>query len=459
MYRTGACATFPLSALEGEGMRITTILFLLALFPGIGLTAEYHVAPSGSDWRGDGSAQHPWREVQKAVDRAGAGDTIIVHGGDYRPLVIERGGTEGRPLVLRSEPAHAARILGTTGHDGRNAAIHIVADHVVVEGFDLEGERRRGIVERGIRVSGFPGDLRRGVVLRNNRVRHFASQGITTSLSPGVVIEGNEVCCTLESHGIYVANSGDRPVIRGNRIHDCHKAGIQINADRYIEGGDGVISGALIERNLLYRNVLGRDSAAINLDGVVDSLIRDNLLVDNRFQGIANFIEDGARPSRGNVYLNNTLIMPAGSHHGLKFRDGSSHGVVRNNVLIDLGAEGDGLAVDGESLPGLASDHNLITRVEDSSDRRLSLSEWQARRRQDQHSLDARRWSLRALFVNPDLEHPERGDFSPRPGGPLVDAGVMHPGLGRVDLAGRPRVQGRAVDIGAYEAGASSSSP
>ena len=440
-------------------MHIVAILIPLLLFFGAAVATEFHVAPSGSDWRGDGSAQHPWREVQKAVDRAGAGDTVVVHGGVYKAFVVERGGEAGRPLVLRSVPPHAARIVGTVGHDDRNAAIHIVADHVVVEGFDLEGERRRGIVERGIRVSGFPGDLRRGVVLRNNRVRHFASQGITTSLSPGVVIEDNEVCCTLESHGIYVANSGDRPVIRNNRIHDCHKAGIQINADRYIEGGDGVISGAQVEGNLLYRNVLGRDSAAINLDGVVDSLIRDNLLVDNRFQGIANFIEDGARPSRGNVYLNNTLIMPAGSHHGLKFRDGSTHGVVRNNVLIDLGGDGDGLAVDDESLPGLDSDYNLITRIEDPSDARIALSEWQARRRQDPHSLDARRWTLQALFVNPDLAHPEQGDFHPRPGGPLVDAGARHPQLGKVDLAGQPRIQGRAVDIGAYEAGVSSANP
>jgi len=43
------------------------------------------------------------------------------------------------------------------------------------------------------------------------------------------------------------------------------------------------------------------------------------------------------------------------------------------------------------------------------------------------------------------------GDYSPKTGGPLVDAGVNYDGMAATDLAGNPRKFGKGVDIGCYE--------
>ena len=77
-------------------------------------------------------------------------------------------------------------------------------------------------------------------------------------------------------HGIYVSNSGDWPVLRANRVHDNAGAGIQLNADAS-QGGDGIITGAILEDEVIYNNGSAGGSA-INLDGVQYSTIRNNLL-------------------------------------------------------------------------------------------------------------------------------------------------------------------------------------
>ncbi len=52
---------------------------------------EYHVAKSGSD-RNNGTKENPFLTIQKAADMATAGDTITVHGGEYREWVRPRNG-------------------------------------------------------------------------------------------------------------------------------------------------------------------------------------------------------------------------------------------------------------------------------------------------------------------------------------------------------------------------------
>ena len=44
------------------------------------------------------------------------------------------------------------------------------------------------------------------------------------------------------------------------------------------------------------------------------------------------------------------------------------------------------------------------------------------------------------------------GDYTPKAGGPLVNRGANYEGMASVDLEGRPRLVGRNVDIGCYEA-------
>lgn len=59
----------------------------------------YHVATTGSD-RGDGSAASPLRTINGAAALAQAGDTVLVHGGEYREWVVpQRGGTSDQRRI------------------------------------------------------------------------------------------------------------------------------------------------------------------------------------------------------------------------------------------------------------------------------------------------------------------------------------------------------------------------
>ncbi|MEN3358005.1 MAG: hypothetical protein V7637_1987, partial [Mycobacteriales bacterium] len=59
------------------------------------MTSVLHVATSGSD-SGDGSADRPYRTINRAAELAQPGDSVVVHAGEYREWVRpRRGGLRG----------------------------------------------------------------------------------------------------------------------------------------------------------------------------------------------------------------------------------------------------------------------------------------------------------------------------------------------------------------------------
>src|SRR4030095_4384242 len=55
------------------------------------MSSEFHVATIGSD-DADGSEDRPFRTINRAADLAQPGDTVVVHGGEYREWVKPRRG-------------------------------------------------------------------------------------------------------------------------------------------------------------------------------------------------------------------------------------------------------------------------------------------------------------------------------------------------------------------------------
>ena len=115
-----------------------------------------------------------------------------------------------------------------------------------------------------------------GAIIRNNTVDNASWWGILTGFAQNVLIENNTVSNTQIQHGIYVGNSADNPIVRGNTVTNSHLCGIQLNSDAS-QGGDGIISNALLENNKLFDNGQA-GGASINFDGVNSSIIRNNLL-------------------------------------------------------------------------------------------------------------------------------------------------------------------------------------
>ena len=74
---------------------------------------SYYVdARRGNDDR-DGSKQHPWQTISRALRQCGPGETVYLRGGTYyEHVVLPRSGEEGKPLTVRSYPGELAIIDG-----------------------------------------------------------------------------------------------------------------------------------------------------------------------------------------------------------------------------------------------------------------------------------------------------------------------------------------------------------
>src|SRR5215208_6831094 len=81
-------------------------------------------------------------------------------------------------------------------------------------------------------------DTCRHVTVRGNRVDDNGRWGIFAEFCDDLVVEGNEASRSRDEHGIYLSNSGDRAVVRGNRAWGNRRCGIQLNADNNWDDDD-----------------------------------------------------------------------------------------------------------------------------------------------------------------------------------------------------------------------------
>jgi hypothetical protein len=412
-----------------DSVRLATrAVALLALLAGPARATDYWVKNGGND-AADGLTQATaWATLGHAAGLVDPGDTVRVLDGSYQGFDLRRSGTAGNPVTFRAEGT-GALITSDNGMtpDGINVEN---AAHVVIDGFVVNGRTRAGI---RVAVSDF-------VAVRNCRTGNNGVWGIFSGFANDLTIEDNETYGSVDEHGIYVSNSGDRPIIRRNHSHDNFANGIHMNGDES-QGGDGVISDALVERNVIHGNGMGGGSG-INMDGVTDSLVQNNLLYDNHASGISMYRIDGGSGSSGNVVVNNTIVQASDGRWCVNISDGSTGNTVRNNILYNLHSFRGAISIDGASRPGFASDHNaVISRFSvDGGDTVIALAAWQALG-YDAGSFVA---TPAQLFLAPG------SDFHLLPGAPAVDTGAAA-AAPSADLEGNPRPVGGGVDVGAYE--------
>ena len=237
-----------------------------------------------------------------------------------------------------------------------------------------------------------------------------------------------------------IAETG--PIIRGNVSRGNRMCGIHMNGDAS-QGGDGIISGALVENNVVFDNGSGGGSG-INCDGVQDSKIQNNLLYNNHSNGISLYRIDGAAGSIGNSVINNTIVQAADARWAVNIKNQSTSNLVVNNILFHDGSRGS-INIAADSLSGFRSDYNIVVdRFSlDDGDHFIRLAEWRSATGLDRHSQVSR---PQDVFVNL-----ESSDYHLRDGSPAIDA--ADPALApRMDIEGSPRPRGARPDAGAYEA-------
>lgn len=403
-------------------------------------SAEYFVAPGGSNV-GSGGSGAPWATLQYAANRVAPGDRVVVRAGNYKGFQLTTSGTAANPIEFFAEPGVLidTPTTGAGNQDGINLEL---ASHIIIDGFSVTGMPRAGVRSVGLanNMAGF-------VTIRNVHAYDNGRWGIFTGHVNDLLIENNETSGSNLEHGIYVSNSGDRPTIRNNATWGNHGAGIHMNGDASL-GGDGLITGALVSGNLIYGNAANLGSgfgggSGINMDGVQNSRVENNLLYDNHASGISLFMEDGAAGSSGNVVVNNTIHQASNGRWALNIQNGSTDNTVLNNVIVTQHSFRGAIDISTNSLPGFVSDYNAIASrfTTNGGDSILSLAQWQTATGQDAHSFTA---TPAQLFENWNA-----GDYRLRSDSPALNKGTAT-AAPTVDIVGTPRPAG-AIDIGAYE--------
>ncbi len=394
----------------------------------------YVVTPSGND-ANSCTQTSPCRQIRRALSLVRAGDVINVADGSYLGFTIQNlNGASGRLITIIAPGRNAVATPTTDRTDNRDNILISQSSFIA-----LDGLRSLSAPRAGLRV-----DRSNNVTVRNGVFGNNTTWGLYTNHSDDLLIEANEAYGSTTEHGIYVSNSGDRPVVRGNQVHNNNAAGIHMNAD-LSQGGDGLITGAVVENNVIYNN--GRaGGAAINMDGVQNSVVRNNILYNNHASGIAMFRIDGASGPTGNQVYHNTIDMASDGRYCLRITDTAGRNTVRNNILYTRNTSRGGLSFNtAADVTNTDSSHNIFGGAAfitpDDGVTRHTLAAWQAMG----HEANSFETSdLNALFVNPGM------DYHLRAGSPAIDRGLRLTDV-TTDFEGHNRPRGASSDIGADE--------
>ncbi len=258
-----------------------TFFALLGLLCSGGLASatDFWVGNAGND-AGPGSQAAPWRTIQRAVNAARPGDSILVMPGIYPEFVSfdGRSGTPGNPITLRAaDPGDPPLIDGSTltvpAREMRALVWINGSSHIVVQGLEIAhlASAAAGAVPIGIFVEGSG----RSVALLDNDVHHIRQTrnsargtdahaiavygtGKSVPLSD-ITIKGNLVSdCLLGSSEAVVLNGNvDGFLVEDNTVRDCNNIGIDII------GFEGVSRGKKVDRA---RNGIVRGNLVLNID-------------------------------------------------------------------------------------------------------------------------------------------------------------------------------------------------
>lgn len=417
------------------------ILLLVAL-PVAAAGTIYHVDPDGSD-SDPGTEADPWETLQHAVDAVGPGDTIVVHPGTYAGMRIETAGAPGNWITLTAAEPNSVLIdrPGPQNVHGSNVELERWGvgpiAYWVVEGLEVADAPNWGIDVRG--SSDEPA---RHIKIRKNHVHHngvaAVKTGIFFAFANDIDVVQNNSHHNGE-HGVYLSNSGDGFKVKDNRLHDNERCGLHMNGDAS-QGGDGVISDGTIEGNWIEGNG-AEGCAGINMDGVTDALIRNNVIVENHATGIAIFQQDGAVCSRRIEVVNNTIVQASDGRWGITVGTGGCRDLTFvNNVVLTRHEWRGSIELPTAGVPGLMSDYNVTSDrfSVDDGNTTISLTQWRSATGQDQHS------SI-GTVVNTLVP----ATYRPVLDGPAFDNGVETVADADADRLARPL--GATWDIGAFE--------
>ncbi len=408
------------------------------------LPANYFVSTAGLDTN-PGTNALPWLTLQKAANTVTGGDAVTVRAGDYAGFDIRDKTTSlNSQIIFQADPNVRIISRNPVTIDGINLE---GVSFITVTGFTVIGNGVDSATTNPMARAGIRTVTATNVTLTNNTVSGARYWGILTGFVDNLLIEGNSCSGSAREHGIYVGNSADNPVVRKNICFNNRGSGIQLNADRFATPGDGIITNALIDSNIVYGCGAG-GGAALNMDGVQNSRFVNNLLYNNVSTGIALFRQDGTEGSKNNVVVNNTIVQASTGRWAITIAgDGVEEctgNQVYNNVIFNRHSFRGAIDISTGSLPGFVSNYNVVISrfTTDRGNSVMNLTQWQASTGQDLNSIVS---TEAAVFFNAATN-----DYRLKVGSPAFNAGTTLQAPS-VDSIGVSRPANGSMDIGAFE--------
>ena len=390
--------------------------------------------PSSSDGN-PGTAQLPWLTIQKGINEAFAGDTVLIRSGVYSEnLAMQRSGNPGQYIVIRAYPGERPAIDGSNTSSNRLVDwTSLRPEYIVFEGLDV-----RNGAGWGIWVNGSNNIIKKCRVYDNGRIEPQAS-GIIIISADNNVIRSNQVFRNAWNGINCESTSGT--IIRNNYIYD-NSLHAGINIFPITSGVQNMEAGNDIRYNVIHGNETG-----IYMRYQQDNEIVGNLIYNNVENGI--FLHQ--HPSGPVIYEARTRIynntVAGNGLNGLRNAN-ATHLDVQNNCFVYNSARDVSYEINFSAavLAGHTLDYNSYYGDEAEvifwAGVQYELLEFRSSTVHADNGTDRN-----PLFVNRNTQNYRLLEASP-----LIDSGInLYIEGVTVDLDALPRPQGNGFDIGAYE--------
>ena len=307
-------------------LKIAYLSLLFITFPG--LSQDYWVDINAESNLENCVEVTPCSGFKKVLPKLAPGDVIYVADGIYESLLIKDiRGKISAPITIKAignnayfYPNIKSKMRDTL--EIRNSLF------ITIDGLKFVNAKRAAI-----RINNSS-----NITVKNTRIKNSLRWGIFTNHTNFISLVNNHITGPSKEHGIYISNSGDHISLIENKIFGALGCGIHMNGDLSMGGGsytsgDGIISDVFIHNNLI-EGVGKIGGGAINLDGVENIKITENIIWDVNSAGITVFKQNGAIVSRNVDVTNNIIKLNKKSRWGLIAGEGSGPIFFTNNIIV-----------------------------------------------------------------------------------------------------------------------------
>lgn len=372
-----------------------------------------------------------FKTLQEAADAAQGGDIVAVMPGSYAGFVLEEkpSAGDGRYIHFKAMGEPGDVLINQPSRIADWMILLRATHHVIIQGFNIAGSNVPGEPPSGTRAGiMLDGDFSKTgkqthhIVLIGNFSHNHRKWGFHTRDTHTVLIQDNLFARSAVEHSGYVSDGSDNYVIRRNVFFGSASGGLQCNLDsissfhdliknpelkdypaeqptrkwavglmklaneKFGENNfpDGRGVNFIIEDNVMNEN--GKvGGGSLNLAGLQDSLIQNNLIYDNLNHGIAqwndenpydqSYVEPGPMSPdqvkgpddmplwgcHGNIVRNNTVLMNNHDRAAMQARNGSWGTKMRNNIFIN--DQPSSIEIFNTSIYRLDSTFNVVNTI------------------------------------------------------------------------------------------------